>query len=126
MRAQAVSRASLAWASPTRALTSSDLTAGTETPEGPGDIRVGHAGQLPHEQRRTLLIGQALNVGDQALERVALLHAGHGIPTGVGHRRGDDLGGGRLRAAQLVDAAVVGDPVQPGAQRQLAIARAQA
>ena len=35
MRAQEVSRASLAWASPTRARTSSDLTAGTETPSAP-------------------------------------------------------------------------------------------
>ena len=33
--AQAVSRASLAWASPTRARTSSDLTAGTDTPSAP-------------------------------------------------------------------------------------------
>ena len=95
-------------------------------PERTGDVGVGHAGELAHQQSRSLLVGQALHVGDQALERVALLQPDHGIAPRVGHRRGDGLGRDGLRAAQLVDAAVVGDPVQPRAQRQLAIARAKA
>ena len=74
--AHAVSRASLAWASPTRALTSSDLTAGTDTASAPDDIGVGHAAELAHQQGRALLLGQALNVGDQAPQRVTLLDAG--------------------------------------------------
>ena len=101
------------------------LDGGDRDPEGPGDVGVGHAGELAHEQRGALLVGQALYVGDQPLERVALLQPDDGILARVGDRRGDDLGRDRLRAAQLVDAAVVGDPVQPGAERQLAIARAQ-
>ncbi len=87
MSEQAVSRASSAWARPSRARTSSDLTAGTVTPRAAGHVGVGHPAQLAHEQRRALLIGQSADVGDQPPERLALV----GLGDRVVHRRAQQL-----------------------------------
>jgi hypothetical protein len=88
-------------------------------------VDVGHAAELAHQQRRALLLGQPPQVRDQAPQRLALLRCGgrvvNGRPDNLQH-----LGRRRCRPAQLVDAAVVGHPIQPGSQRQLAIVRAQA
>ena len=120
----AVSRASAAWASPTRARTSSDLTAGTEIPSAIGELGIAHPAQFPHQQRRTLLLGQPPDVRDQAAQRLALL----GLRDRVVNRRLhhlDQLGHRDRRAAELVDAAVVRHAVQPRPQGDVAIARPQ-
>ena len=117
---QAVSRASSAWARPTRARTSSDFTAGTDDPEGGGHVGVGHPAELAHEQRRALLVGQPAHVGDQPPSDSRC--SASAIGSWLGARTSSHhLGRRRRGPAQLVDAAVVGDPVQPGAQRQLAV-----
>ena len=89
-----------------------------------GELRVAQAVHLAHEQRRALLLGQPADVGDQAAQVVAAL--------GVGRRvvqrpaRGlEEVDRGRHGLAQMVDAAVVRDAVQPGAQRHRAVADAQ-
>ena len=73
MTAQSVLRASAASTSPSRARTSSDLTAGTVTSSAVGEVGVGHAVDLAHQQRRALLVGQAADVGDQAAQVLAPL-----------------------------------------------------
>ena len=124
MSTQAVSRASPASTRPTRARTSSDLIAGTEVSEGVGQLGVGEPVELAHEQRRALLLGQALDVLHQAAQVLAAL----GLGLGVVRRRARqlvDLGRRRDRAAQVVDAAVVRDAVQPRAQRHRPVVVAQ-
>ncbi len=90
-----------------------------------GELGVGHPGELSHQQRRALLIGQAADIGDQAAERFALL----GLCDRVVDRRADErdeLRRRRTRSAQLVDAAVVGDSEQPRPQRQVRSVGAEA
>ena len=90
-----------------------------------GELGVAHPRQLAHQQRGALLVGQAANVLDQARERLALL--------GGRDRVGDRAGGGTLdrrrrdrhRPADLIDAAVVGDAIQPCAEGEIAVARPQ-
>jgi hypothetical protein len=92
--------------------------------ERDGEVGVGQALELAHEQRGALLVGQALDVGDQAAQVVAAL----GLGERVGQRRAgdlEDIGGRRDRTAQVVDAAVVGHAVQPGLQDDRAIVHAQ-
>ena len=121
----AVSRASSACPSASRARTSSDLTAGTVTPSAPGHVGVGHSAELAHQQRRPLLLGEPADVRDQAPERLAPV----GLVDRVVHRGAqqlEHLGRRRRRPAQLVDAAVVRDAVQPGPERELAVVGPQA
>jgi hypothetical protein len=85
-----------------------------------GHVGVGHPSQLAHKQGGTLLIGESLNVGQQASEGFTLLGLGGRVLDGRAHEL-DQFRRWRGRPAQLVDAAVVGDPVQPRAQGELAI-----
>ena len=89
-----------------------------------GEVGVRHAVDLAHQQRRALLLGQAADVGDQPAQVLAAL----GLLDRVVQRLArdlEDLGGGRDRAAQVVDAAVVGDAVEPRAHVHLAVVGAQ-
>jgi hypothetical protein len=97
---------------------------------GHGDVErgrqvgVGEPVELAHEQRRALLLGQAADVLDQPGEVLAPL----GLLDRVVERLARDvehLGGRRDRAAQVVDAAVVGDAVEPRAHVHLAVVGAQ-
>ena len=89
-----------------------------------GEVRVAQALELAHEQGGALLLGQALDVGDEAPEVVAAL----GLGERVGHDRAadvEDVGRRGDRAAELVDAAVVGHAVEPGLQRDGPVVDAQ-
>ena len=97
---------------------------------GHGDVqRAGQLGvaqpvELAHEQRRALLGGQPPHVGHQAAQLLATL----GLVQRVAQRRARDveqLARIRQRTAELVDAAVVRDAVQPGAQRDRPVVLAQ-
>ena len=97
---------------------------------GDGDVQrvrqvgVGHAVDLAHQQRRALLLGQVADVGDEPTQVVAAL----GLLDRVVQRLArdlEDLGRGRDRPAQMVDAAVVRDAVQPCAHVHLAVVVAQ-
>jgi hypothetical protein len=83
---------------------------------GLGELGVTEALELAHEQGRALLLGQPPHVRHQPAQVLAPLS----LLEGVGQRRPADVvhvrRGGR-RPAQLIDAAVVRDAVQPGAQR---------
>ena len=75
-------------------------------------VDVGHAVDLAHQQRRALLLGQPADVGDQARQVLAPLGGLDRVVQRLA-RHVEHVGGGRHRAAQVVDAAVVGDAVQP-------------
>jgi hypothetical protein len=94
--------------------------------ERPGDVRIGHAAELTHQQGRALLFGKTLHVCDQASQRIALLDLGDGIMGGPDLGRVNRLDGQGIRAPQLINTAVVGDPVQPRSERELAIGGQQA
>jgi hypothetical protein len=92
--------------------------------QGVGQLGVGEPVELAHEQGRALLLGQPLDV----LHQLAQVLAADRLGLGVVRRRARQLvylGRRRQRAAQVVDAAVVGDAVQPGAQRHRPIVVAQ-
>ena len=90
---------------------------------GVGEVGVGQALELAHQQRRALLLGQAPHVGDQAAEVLAALGLGQRVlQRGAGRASSTPRAGGD-RAPQLVDAAVVGDAVEPGAQRDRPVGR---
>ena len=127
LRARRVARLECACARPTRARTSSDLTAGTDTPQRRGELGVAHPAQLAHQQRRALLLGQAAGRRRSAGAATrAARPRRSGRRSAPPQRARAPRGRERRGAPQLVDAAVVGDPVQPRPQRQLAVARAQA
>ncbi len=93
--------------------------------EGGGELRIAHSGELAHQQGRALLLGEAADIGHEPSQRLA--------PLGLGDRvldrcpdQLDQLGSGWCRAPQLVDAAVVGDAVEPCPEREIAIVRPQA
>jgi hypothetical protein len=81
--------------------------------ERDGEVGVGHAVHLPHEQRRALLLRKPADVLDQAREVLAPLRLLDGVAQRLA-RELEDVGRRQDRAAQVVDAAVVGDPVEPG------------
>ena len=91
----------------------------------PGDLAVGHPTQLAHQKRRTLLVGKAANIDDQPAQRLAMLTLHHRVAGQAGSQL-KCLENGRHRPPELVNAAVVGDAVQPGPQAQLAAVGAQA
>jgi hypothetical protein len=81
-------------------------------PEGIGDIGVCHPAELAHQERRALLLGQPPDILDQPPERLPLL----GLDRRIVDRRAQEpehFGRRGRRAPELIDAAVVGDPVQP-------------
>jgi hypothetical protein len=94
--------------------------------ERPGDVRIGHAAELTHQQGRALLLGKTLHVCDQSSQRVALLDLGDRIVGGPNLGRINRLGGQGIRPPKLIDAAVVRNPVQPRSERELAIGGQQA
>ena len=89
------------------------------------DLHVGHPAHLAHQQRRTLLIRQPPDVDDQPAQRLAPLALQHRVAAG-GRGKLQRLRSGRHRAPEFVHAAVVRDPIQPGAQAQLAAIGQQA
>jgi hypothetical protein len=83
-------------------------------------IRVRHPSQFAHEQSRALLVRQSPDVLDQPPQRLPLL----GFDGRIVDRRPqdpEDLGGRGQRAPKLIDATVVGDPIEPGAEAQLPV-----
>ncbi len=94
--------------------------------ERAGQMLIGEALELAHQQGRALLIGQARDVLDQAADLLASLS----LAERVGQRRDAALergtAGRRGRTAQLIEAAIVRDAVEPWAQRDRLIACAQA
>jgi hypothetical protein len=88
------------------------------------NVRVRHAGHLAHQQCRALLLGQATDVGDQPPERFPSLGLGGRIAVGDVVADGEQVRE-RLRAPQLIDAAVVRDPVEPWAERHRPVAGAK-
>jgi hypothetical protein len=101
------------------------LDRGDRDPDRRRHVRVRHPAKLAHQQSRALLIGEAADILDQPAQRLPLL----GLDRWVVDRSAEEaqhLGRRRHRAPQLVDAAVVGDPVEPCAQGQLAVVCPQA
>ena len=88
-----------------------------------GDLLVGQRVDLPQQQRRALRLRQVLHVRDQQPELLA--------PVDLVRRREPALGEvdvhrvhpHRLRATQVVQRAVAGDPVQPRPHVDLALVR---
>ena len=107
------SRASAASASETRARTSSDFTDRDGRLHRLGDLLIGQGVHLAQDERCLLSLGQVVDVADQQPELLALVHlvGGGGAVLGevVVHRVHAD----RLGSAQMVQAPVAGDPVQP-------------
>jgi hypothetical protein len=89
-------------------------------PERARDLGVRHAGQLPHQQRRALLIGQPANVLYQSPQRLAEVELDQRI-VHRGAAQLENLRRRRSRLTQLIDAAVVGDPEQPGSQGETSV-----
>ncbi len=118
MSSQAASRASAASTSPTRARTSSDLTAGTVT----SSVLARSAYDMPSISRISsadrCCSGSRPDVLDQAREVVAALRLLDRVAQRLA-RQVEDVGRRRHRPAQVVDAAVVGDAVQPRPQVHL-------
>jgi hypothetical protein len=90
-----------------------------------GHVRVRHTAEFAHQQRGALLLREPAHVRDQAAQRFALLGSGDRIVTG-GPDPLDHLRRRRRWAAELIDAAVVRDPIEPRPQGQLGVAGAQA
>jgi hypothetical protein len=92
--------------------------------EGDRDVVVAQAAELAHDERAALALGQAAQVVDELGEADAVL----GVDLGSGHGRLVELGEFRVRAAAAddVDRLVVGDAVQPRAQRAARLAARQA
>ena len=114
-------RAWLASASEIRARTSSDLTEGTRGLHRRGDLLVGEGVHLAQQQGRALGLGKFLDVDEELAELLAVvdLLGGRGGLDGGHHVHRFLRVGGRF--AQVVEAAVAGDPVEPGAQVDLAL-----
>ena len=93
------------------------------TPSVVGEVGVGEALELADDQRRALLLGQRVEVGDEPPQVLAALGLGDRVGAageqlvGLQRRRG--------RAAHVVDAAVVGDAVEPRPHGDVALAGAQ-
>ena len=91
------------------------LDGGHRDVERARQIGIRHAVDLPHQQRRPLLLGQPAHVLDQAREVVAALRLLDRVAQRLA-REVEDVGRRRDRAAQVIDATVVGDAVQPRPQ----------
>jgi hypothetical protein len=86
---------------------------------GRGHVGVAHPSELAHEQGRALLCRQPVQIGDQSPQRLALLDLRDRVVRGPAALL-QDRGRRRYGPAELVDATIVRDPVQPRAQRELA------
>jgi hypothetical protein len=93
-------------------------------PERARQLGVRHPRQLAHQQRRALLLGELADVFDQPSQRLPEIDLRQRV-VGARPHKVEHLGGRRRRPAELVDAAVVGDPEQPRSQRQVPVRRAQ-
>ena len=100
------------------------LDRGDRHVERVGEVGVGHAVHLAHQERGALLLRELADVGDELAQVVAAL----GLLDRVVQRLAghvEDLGRRRDRTAQMIDAAVVGDAVQPRPHVHLAVVVAQ-
>jgi hypothetical protein len=91
--------------------------------EGVGDAGVAHPSKLAHQQRGALLIREPPDVSDQPPERLALIGLSDWVVDG--RSKLDALVRWRHRPPQLIDAAVMSHPIEPSAQRQLSVTRAE-
>jgi hypothetical protein len=91
--------------------------------EGVGDAGVAHPSKLAHQQRGALLIREPPDVSDQPPERLALIGLSDWVVDG--RAKLDALVRWRHRPPQLIDAAVMSHPIEPSAQRQLPVTRAE-
>ena len=82
--------------------------------ERAGELRVAQPVDLAHQQRGALLLGQAADVPDEPPQVVAPLRLVDRVEQRLA-RHLEDLRRGRVRAPQVVDAAVVRHAVEPGA-----------
>ena len=124
MSAQSASRASAASTSPIRARTSSDLTAGTVTSSAPARS----AYDMPSISRMSSAERCCSGSRPTSLHELAQVLAALGLLDRVVQRLArdlEDVGGERHRAPQMVDAAVVGDAVEPRAQVDVPVVGAQ-
>ena len=87
------------------------------------ELLVGEALELADDQRGALLLGQRVEVGDQPPQVLAALD--HGDRVGAAGQQLVRLQRRGGRAAHVVDAAVVGDAVEPRPHGDLAVAGAQ-
>ena len=78
-----------------------------------GDLLVGHRVHLAQDQSGLLALGQLVDVADEQAELLALVRLVRGGRTVLGEVGVHLVGGDRARPAQMVEAAVAGDPVQP-------------
>ena len=92
--------------------------------ERAGELGVAQPVDLAHQQRRALLLGQAADVADEPPQVVAPLRLVDRVEQRLA-RHLEDLGRGRVRPPQVVDAAVVRDAVEPGAHVDRAAVAAQ-
>ena len=79
-----------------------------------GDLLIAHRVDLAEQQRRALGLGELADVGEQTAELLPVLDAlvgGHPVHVGVGIHRVLAVRG---RLTKVVEAAVAGDPVEPG------------
>ena len=99
------------------------LHGGDGDAERGAELLVGEALELADDERRALLLREVVEVGDEAPEVLPALGLDHRVGAageqlvGLQRRRGG--------AADVVDAAVVGDAVEPRAHGDLAVAGAQ-
>ena len=114
---QEASRARLARWSPSRAWKTSALTLSRLTPEDLGDLVVPAVLELEEDERRALLLGQALDVADEVLEVRPALDLGREA-VGAGQALEGVVAAGDVVTprAQDAEAAVAGDRVEPGLQ----------
>ena len=89
-----------------------------------GEVGVRHAVHLAHQEGGALLLRELADVGDELAEIVAALGLLDRVVQRLA-RHVEDLGRGRDRTAQMVDAAVVGDAVEPRAHVHLTVVVAQ-
>ena len=111
--AQSASRASAAATSPVRARLTSCREAAGEISSALRDLVVAEPVELAHQQRRALLLGQVGEVLDQPSQLVAAAQRRVDVLARTGTVAVGELGGGEPVAAQLVDAEVAHDAVQP-------------
>jgi hypothetical protein len=93
-------------------------------PERCGEVGIRHPDELTHEECRALLLREAANVFDQAAERLPQVDLHERIVDRCAHEL-KQLRRGRRRAAELVDAAVVSDPEEPGPEGELLVGGAK-
>ena len=105
-----------------RARTRSDLTAGTVVSIAVGDLGVGESVDLAQEERGPLGLWQVLDVGEDLAQVLAGLDGVGGCRAAVvGVLVHHLVGAFGHRPAQMVQAAVAGDPVEPRLDLDVAV-----